>query len=226
MPVSKKRIIVLTCMLTAALFIYLSEARQYLTFEHLRENRELLLSWSASNAALAVILFLSLYISTAFFVPGTLALTVAAGFFFGVVAGTFYSFLGAVSGATMAFLASRYLIGSWIQRKFSYQLETFNKEIARHGHNYLLFFRIVPVLPFFMVNYLAGITNIRNRTFIWTTAAGMLPGTLVCTFAGRQLGLIDSPEKIFSTEVITALLLLAVLIVLPPLVRRAGKLFV
>lgn len=97
------------------------------------------------------------------------------------------------------------MIGAWIQRRYKSQLKTFNIEITLHGYHYLLIFRIVPLLPFFMVNYLAGITHISVWTFIWTTAAGMLPGALVCSFAGQQLGVISSPENIFSTEVIISL---------------------
>lgn len=216
MILSKKRIALFICLLTAGFLIWLSGIQQHMTFENFRENRDALLSFVEQNYMFSVFVFLAVYVLTAFFVPGTLALTISSGFFFGFITGTFYSLLGACTGAAMAFLASRHLIGSWIQKKFSFQLETFNREISRHGYNYLLFFRIVPVLPFFMVNYLAGITNISNRTFIWTTAAGMLPGTLVCTFVGRQLGLIASPENIFSSEVLISMILLALLILFPP----------
>ncbi|RJQ22625.1 MAG: hypothetical protein C4560_02230 [Nitrospiraceae bacterium] len=77
-------------------------------------------------------------------------------------------------------------------------------------------FRIVPLLPFFVVNYLSGIARISTWTFIWTTFLGMLPGTLVCTFAGRQLSVITTPDEIFSVKVVMSLILLALLILLPP----------
>jgi uncharacterized membrane protein YdjX (TVP38/TMEM64 family) len=221
----KKRIAVFICLLVASVLIWLIGIHQHLTFENITENRDMLLSFVDQNYILSVFIFLTAMISTAFFIPGTLALTVASGFFFGFIAGMFYALLGACLGAIMAFLASRYLIGSWIQHKLNNQLETFNKEISRHGHNYLLFFRIVPVLPFFVVNYLAGITNISAWTFLWTTAVGMLPGALVCTFAGQQLGIISSLDRIFSTEVIIAFILLAALILLPPAVRHTKKIF-
>lgn len=223
MILSKKRIAAFICLLIAGVLIWLSGIHQHLTFENIKDNRDMVLSFVDENYALSVFIFMALFISTAFFVPGTLALTVASGFFFGFITGTFYSLLGACLGATMAFLISRYLIGAWIQKKFDYQLKTFNIEISRHGYNYLLFFRIVPVLPFFVVNYLAGITHISQWTFIWTTAAGMLPGALVCAFAGQQLGIISSPDRIFSTEVVITLILLGVLVLLPPAVRHTKK---
>jgi uncharacterized membrane protein YdjX (TVP38/TMEM64 family) len=161
---------------------------------------------------------------TAFVIPGTLILTAAAGFLFGFGAGTVYSLLAACFGATMAFLTSRYLIGSWIQKKYDRQLQFLNNEISRHGHNYLLFFRIVPALPFFVVNYIAGMTHISKWTFLWTTAAGMLPGALVCTYAGQQLGLISSADEIFSTKFVLSLLVLAMLILIPPALHHVKRL--
>jgi len=176
----------------------------------------MLVSYVERHYIASVLLFCLVNVGTAFFVPGTLILTVAGGFFFGFVPGTLYSITGSCIGAFLAFLTSRYLIGSWLQNKFVHKLSGFNREMARHGYNYLLVFRIVPLLPFFVVNYLAGIAHISTWTFIWTTFLGMLPGTLVCTFAGRQLGVIKSPDEIFSTGIIVSLVLLALLILLPP----------
>lgn len=225
-PVKQKRlrIFLILLLLIAAAEAWISGIHQHLTFEAIKENREILLSYVDRNYAVSVLVFLCLYISTAFFIPGTLVLTVASGLLFGFIAGTCYAVAAASSGATLAFLTSRYLAGSWTQQRFGRQLEAFNREISRHGHHYLLAFRIVPVLPFFMVNYLAGLTNIPRWTFIWTTAAGMLPGALVSTYTGEQLGLVTSARDIFSPEVMTALVLLAVLVLLPPVMRHAKKL--
>lgn len=223
MRLPRKRFIIVVFLLVSAFLLWFLGIQEHLTFENIRDNRELLLSYVNQNYAFSISIFFAVYILTALFVPGTLVLTVASGFFFGFIAGTFYALLAACLGATMAFLASRYLIGSWIQYKFKYQLETINKEISRHGYNYLLVFRIVPILPFCVVNYLAGITHISKWTFIWTTVSGMLPGALVCTFAGQQLGSITSADRIFSAEIIVALVLLAVLILLPPAVRHAKR---
>lgn len=222
---TRSRIIFILFFIIAAVIIWLSGIHQYLTFENLQKNRGMLLAYLEKNYISSVFIFLAVYVSTAFFIPGTLALTVASGFFFGFIAGTFYALLGACLGATMAFFTSRYLMGSWIQKKFGEHLAVFNEEISRHGYHYLLFFRIVPILPFFMVNYLAGITHISKFTFIWTTIIGMLPGTLVCAFAGQQLGVIISPDQIFSREVIISLILLAALILLPPIARHTKKYF-
>lgn len=225
MNLTIKRFFFILLFLSAAVLVWLSGLHKHITLENIQQNRELLLMYIEQNYIFSVLIFLGIYITTAFFVPGTLALTVASGFFFGFVTGAFYSLVGACLGATAAFLTSRHLIGSWIQKKFSSELETFNKELSRHGYNYLLVFRIVPVLPFFMVNYLAGITHVSKWTFLWSTAVGMLPGALICAYAGQQLGVISSPEEIVSTEIMISLFLLAVLILLPPAIRHTKKLF-
>jgi uncharacterized membrane protein YdjX (TVP38/TMEM64 family) len=224
MFLSKKRAIVFICLLTVAALVWLTGVHQYLTFENVRENRDVLLALVEQNYLPSVFIFLTVYVMTAFFIPGTLALTAAAGFLFGFTEGTLFSLAGACLGATMAFLTSRFMIGAWIQKRFNDQLEAFNREIALHGIHYLIVFRIVPLLPFFMVNYLAGMTHISKWTFIWTTAAGMLPGALVCTYAGQKLATISSPENIFSAEVIVSLLLLAALVLLPALIHHARRL--
>jgi uncharacterized membrane protein YdjX (TVP38/TMEM64 family) len=143
---------------------------------------------------------------------------VASGFLFGVAAGAVYVNIASTSGAVLAFLCSRYLIGNWIQKRFSARLKSFNKEILRHGHNYLLFLRIVPIIPFFAVNYLAGITKIPLSKFIWTTVLGMLPGSVLFAYAGQRLGEIEQVRDLFSAEFIVAFSLLALFALLPVMV--------
>jgi len=112
---------------------------------------------------------------------------------FGTVPAAVYINIGATFGATQAFLAARGLAGNWIQGSFQEPLQRFNKEMERHGHSYLLILRILPVLPFFLVNYCAGISKIPLRTFVWTTSLGILPGSLVHTFIGRNCGASTRP---------------------------------
>jgi len=226
MSIPWKQIILLICLLALILLLWLTDLHHFLTFENILKNRDIFFAFIDQNYVLSVSVFLMLYVFTAFFIPGTLALTAAAGFFFGFAAGTVYSLTAACIGAVLSFLTSRHIIGSWIQQKFSDQLEIFNREIVRHGPYYLLVFRIVPLLPFFVVNYIAGLTRVSTWTFVWTTAAGMLPGALACTYAGRQLGAITSPDELLSPGVVISLVLLAVLIILPPVIHHMKRFLV
>jgi uncharacterized membrane protein YdjX (TVP38/TMEM64 family) len=212
--------IILFVLISAAVVVYLlTGIGDYLTFESVKEHRNTLKSFVENNYYLSVLFFLFAYISTAFFVPGAIAFTLAAGFLFGVVKGVILVLAAAISGSVLAFLSARYLVGNWVQKKFSSPLKIFNEEIERHGQNYLIVFRIIPILPFFAVNYLAGITKISLKRFTWTTAAGMLPGSVLYTYAGRRLGQIEQPGDLLSTESVIAFSALAVLALLPVIAR-------
>jgi uncharacterized membrane protein YdjX (TVP38/TMEM64 family) len=214
----KKRLIILVLIVGFGVLIWLSNMQEYLTFESLKGHRELLLKDIDEHYFLSVAVFIVFLVSTAFFVPAAVPLTVAAGFLFGVVLGTVYVNIGSVIGSTLAFLSSRYLIGDWVQNRYRKRLTRFNYEVEKHGHNYLFTLRIVPVLPFFLVNYLAGLTKIPLKKFMIITAIGMLPGSFVYAFAGRQIARIEKPQDILSPELLIAFLLLG-LLALSPLIK-------
>lgn len=211
----KKLIIIVAITVSLGLLIRLSHVHDYLTFEHLKENRYLLQRFVSDHYPLSVAVFMTFHISTAFFVPAALILTIAGGFLFGVFLGALYVNLGALIGAVLAFLASRFLIGNWVQKRYRRQLKRFNQEIDKHGANYLFVLRIVPMLPFFITNYAAGITKIPLKKFMIASVLGTLPGSLVYAFAGHELSSIDRPEDILSTKLLIAFLLFALFSVLP-----------
>lgn len=215
MNISRKQIIIAAVMVLGAAAFFAFDAHRALTFETIKQNRDALLVFARDHSVVAAVLFCAVYLSTAFFVPGALVLTMLGGFLFGTLTGALYANLSAAAGACMAFLVSRYLIGTMIQQRYPQQLRRFNNEIDRHGPNYLLVLRIVPVLPFFLVNYLAGITKLSLPRFMITTFLGMLPGSLVYSYAGRELGMIERPGEIVTTRVLAAFTLMAVLALLP-----------
>ncbi|MFZ5908040.1 MAG: TVP38/TMEM64 family protein [Nitrospirota bacterium] len=196
----------------------------YLTFESLRKNREILLDFVDEHYVISVMIYVVFFMSTAFFIPGAIIATITGGFMYGVLMGTLYVNIGSTAGATLAFLLSRHMIGKWVQRKYRDYLSLFNREIERHGSNYLFTLRIIPLLPFFLTNYLAGLTRISVTRFIATTSLGMLPGSIVYTYAGEQLSKLNSPEDIRSTGFIAALLLLAFFALLPVFIHHTKKL--
>jgi uncharacterized membrane protein YdjX (TVP38/TMEM64 family) len=190
-----------------------------LTFEKLQKNSEQLRGFVEAHYLLSVAAFIGIDLLTAFFLPGALVLTLAGGFLFGVIPGTAFVMTGMVLGAALAFLFVRYLAGNWIHSRYENQLETFNMEISRHGSNYLVMLRIIPVLPFFAVNFLAGMTRMSLKRYVLTTAIGVLPGTFVYTYAGQQLGTISSPEEILSPRLLIAFILLGTLALVPVILR-------
>jgi uncharacterized membrane protein YdjX (TVP38/TMEM64 family) len=192
-----------------------------LSFENLKREQTVLLEWVQQHSVLSVAAFIAFYILvTAASIPGGAVLTMAGGSVFGALATTIYVNIGATTGAVLAFLAARYLLGSWIQAKYGAQLLSFNREMDRNGARYLLGLRLLPVFPFFLINLLAGLTRVPVGTFLWTTAVGIIPGTAVYAFAGQELAAIGSPAEILSLRLAVAFGILALAAVLPALLDR------
>ncbi|MGA1843882.1 MAG: TVP38/TMEM64 family protein [bacterium] len=198
-------------------FVWTSRTGQDLAFQRLKDNRSKIKEFVDRHYVPSLLAFIAMYIMTAFLLPGALILSVAAGFLFGVILGMIYINLATVIGGTLAFLSARYLIGGWVRHRFRDQLRLFNERIRDHSHNYMLSLRLIPLLPFFLINYLAGITGIPLKTFVWTTSVGALPGSFICTFAGQQLAHIKSPDDIFSWKAWIAFISLALFFLLPVL---------
>ncbi len=140
--------------------------------------------------------------------PGAAIMTLAGGAVFGLAWGTVIVSFASTLGATLAFLASRYLFRDAIQRRYGSRLQAFDAGIARDGAFYLFTLRLVPAFPFFVINLLMGLTPLRTWTFYWVSQAGMLAGTLVYVNAGTQLARIDSLRGILSPGLIGSFLLL------------------
>ena len=172
-----------------------------------------------TNYLSAVLIFVSVYIATNLWFPAAAVLTLLGGFLFGTVMGAIYVDSAATLGALLAFGISRNYAGNWIQHRWQQQLTGFNREVSSRGYLYLLLVRLIPMVPYILVNFFAGLTKVRLRTFIWTTALGSLPGILIFSYAGRQLLNIKSVEQILTPKVIFAFAILAAFIGLVVTIR-------
>jgi uncharacterized membrane protein YdjX (TVP38/TMEM64 family) len=223
MKANYKRIIIVICLVALVVLIRVSGLQEFLTFEMLRQYRDQLLAITANNYIFTVGFFILLYITVvALSIPGAAVLSLAAGFLFGLW-GLLYVNIGATIGAIAAFLAARYLIGDWLQKRYAEKLASFNKEIAENGYNYLLTLRLIPIFPFFLVNIFAGITRIPLATYTWTTIVGIAPASFVFIYAGCQLGSIDKPEDIIFWKILLAFVLFGLLALSPVLLKKLMK---
>jgi uncharacterized membrane protein YdjX (TVP38/TMEM64 family) len=215
------QLIALCVLIAIVVAIRLSGADSYLTVENLRKHKELLEQFISARYTLSVLVYMLVYlVSVAFSVPGATVLTLAGGFLFHLFPGVVYVVAGATLGATFAFLLSRYILGNTIQNKYGVQLQRFNRELDENGHLYLLTVRFIPVFPFFLINILSGLTKIPLWTYVWTTSVGILPGSLVYTFAGSQLGTINSVGDLLGSRILIAFLLLAALTLVPLVLKK------
>lgn len=168
-------------------------------------------AFRAENAVLVLVVFTLVYIAvTAASLPGAAILTLIAGALFGLVTGTILVSIASTIGATLAFLSSRYVLRDTIEGKFGDRLKTINEGLERDGAFYLFSLRMIPVIPFFVINLVMGLTRIKTWTYVWVSQLGMLLGTAVYVNAGTQLARLDGLDGILSPSILGSLVLLGI----------------
>ncbi|MEN1682220.1 MAG: TVP38/TMEM64 family protein [Planctomycetota bacterium] len=199
--------------------------REQLSFAALAEQEAQLRAFQQQNpVAVYGIAFLVYVLVTGLSLPGAAALTLVYGWLFGLVPGLILVSFASTTGATVAFLTSRYLLRDYVQDRFGGWLTKFNDALEREGAFYLFTLRLVVAVPFFVINLVMGLTPLRTSTFWWVSQVGMLPGTAVFVYAGSTvptLAEIDGPGSILSLQTILAFAVLGVFpLVIKKLVAR------
>jgi uncharacterized membrane protein YdjX (TVP38/TMEM64 family) len=197
----------------------------YVSWDYLRGRLDLLKARVDEHFALALLVFVLTYVAaTALSLPVAAALSLTAGALFGPWWGTAAALASATAGATLAFLASRYLFRDWVVRRLGARAEALDRGVEKDGAYYLLTLRLVPAFPFFLVNLGMGLTRLPTWTFAWVSLVGMLPGAFVYVYAGVTAESLASPRDVLSPRMLLALALLGVVpLGLRLLVRRLGK---
>jgi pyruvate/2-oxoglutarate dehydrogenase complex dihydrolipoamide dehydrogenase (E3) component/uncharacterized membrane protein YdjX (TVP38/TMEM64 family) len=217
------RLALIAIFLAAVAAFFWLDIDRYFSLATLQAQRDSLLTFTEQNRFLVIALFMGLYIlMAALSVPGAAVLTIAGGALFGVVFGTIAVSFASSIGATLVFLAARFLFRDSVQKRFGRRLETINRGVARDGAFYLLALRLVPAFPFWVINLVMALTPIRTWTYYWVSQLGMLPATVVYVNAGTQLAQIESTADILSPGLIGAFVLLGLL---PLLLRKLTQFF-
>jgi uncharacterized membrane protein YdjX (TVP38/TMEM64 family) len=193
---------------------------EHFSWDGLRQNLSDLQSSAAENLPLALLVFFAVYVAvTGLSLPVAVWLSLLGGALFGRWLGTGVVLTAATVGATLAMLAARYVLRDWVRARFGRRLERINRGVERDGAYYLLTLRLIPAVPFWLINLGMGLTPMSARTFAAVSWVGMLPGTFVYVNAGTELGRLESPADVLSWPVIVAFVLLGCL----PLVARLGR---
>ncbi len=212
---NKKLIFMILLISVIALNYYVSSLN-ILTLDNIKENRDQLITFVNNHLAVSVISFSIIYIlSTSLALPGAAILSLTGGLLFPFPFSGFIVLTSATIGALINFLASRYLMKNFIKNKFKNSMNKINKEIDKNGNNYLLTLRLIPLFPFFLINLAMGLTDMPGIKFLAISFIGMIPGTFVYVYAGRNLATIDSVNDIFSQNVLLAFVLLGVFSLIP-----------
>ncbi|MGM0424250.1 MAG: TVP38/TMEM64 family protein [Thermodesulfobacteriota bacterium] len=210
LPNYKKLAIVTVIALLVILFFAIG-LHQYMTLGYLQQSRDTFQGLYAEHNLLVLLSFFLFYIIVvAVNLPGATIMTLAAGALFGFWVGLVLVSFASSIGATLACMAARYLLRDWTQAKLGSWYDKVNSGIEKEGPFYLFTMRLIPAIPFFVINLGMALTNMRLITFYWVSQVGMLAGTAVYVNAGRQLGQISKMSDILSPSLIISFVILGI----------------
>jgi uncharacterized membrane protein YdjX (TVP38/TMEM64 family) len=212
---SLKRLIPLLILAAGVVLFYGFGLDDYVTFDSLREHRETMLALVAAHSLLAPLIFMAVYVAVvAFSLPGGAIMTIAGGFLFGTIATASMVVVSATLGATILFVVAKTTVGDALRAKAGPWIGKMAQGFQDNALSYLLFLRLIPAFPFFVVNLVPAFLGVPLRTYVIGTFFGIIPGTLAFAFFGASVGeLLDSSEA-FSVSLILTPQLWAALIAL------------
>ena len=214
----KKLVLLLLIASAVTLFVVL-DASRFFSLAHLQRSHAALMEAYAREPLQVIATYFSLYLAVAALsMPGAVILTLAGGAVFGFGWGLLIVSFASSLGATVSFLLARYVLRDSLEARFAKRLAEINRGIAKDGALYLFTLRLIPLVPFFMVNLLMGLTRMKPLMFYAVSQLGMLAGTAVYVNAGTQLAQLVSLKDVLSPGLLGALVLLGVF----PLVARGG----
>ena len=206
---NKKKLLTGVIVAAAVVAFFVFDLGRFLSLDYVKARQADFSALYESQPVAVIAGFFVGYVAlTALSFPGAAVLTLAAGAIFGLVAGTIIVSFASSLGATFAFLASRFVLRDSVQARFGARLAEIDKGVAKEGAFYLFTLRLVPLIPFFVINLLMGLTKMKAGTFYWVSQLGMLAGTVVYVNAGTQLAKIDSLKGILSPAIIGSFVLL------------------
>jgi uncharacterized membrane protein YdjX (TVP38/TMEM64 family) len=227
-----KRFLPLAFMLLAIVAAFALGLDDYVSLDRLERHRAQLLDLVGRHPLATPLAFMLIYAAAiALSIPGGAILTMAGGFLFGVVAGTCYVVIAATFGATIVFLIARTALGDTLRRRAGPGMRRMEAGFRENALNYLLFLRLIPVFPFWLVNLVPAFLGVPLTTYVTATLLGIIPGSLVYASVGNGLGTVfetgGRPDLgiIFEPEIILPILGLALLAILPVAYKkiRAGQ---
>ncbi|MFN3571326.1 MAG: VTT domain-containing protein, partial [Polaromonas sp.] len=209
---NSRKLVIAVLLLAGISAFFALDLGRYLSLAFLKDSQSSFQAAFEQKPVWVTLVFFAVYVAvTGLSLPGAVIMTLAAGAGFGLVLGTVVVSFASTLGATLAMLAARYLLRDSIQARFGKRLDEINQGIAKEGAFYLFSLRLIPVVPFFALNLLMGLTHIRTWTYFWVSQLGMLAGTVVYVNAGTQIAKIDSLQSIASPALIGSFVLLGLL---------------
>lgn len=228
-PKKSKQSWIKVCVLLIAALILVAVFFQFkdeLTLESFAQKESALRAYQELHPVLVYGLAFFLYVAVAgLSLPAAVPLTLLYGWYFLFWESLLLISFASTAGATLAFLLSRHVLGQYIQSKFADRLGAFNRALEREGAFYLFTLRLIPAVPFFVINLVMGLTTIRVTTYWWASQIGMLPGTAVYVYAGSTVPDLQTLSQkgaagILTPEVVLAFVILGLFPFLVKFVMR------
>ena len=241
-----RRLLPLIAIVLIAVAVYVTLGRGMISLEALVRHRAAIAGFVETHQALAVLAYVAIYIVTvALSLPGAVFLTVSGGFLFGLALGTAAAVVGSTVGATIIFLVARTALGEPLLRRAGPKAAKLAEGFRADALSYLLFLRLVPAFPFFLVNLVPAFAGVRLGTFVLATGLGVIPGALAYAIAGTGLDSVIAAQKsvydacmaagrtecqlvfnakdILTPQLLGALVALGLLALLPIVVKRLRR---
>lgn len=220
-------LLILVCLIAAA---FMFDVHKLLSFQSLKDNRDVLQDFVLENQVLAIFIFIVLYTAVvALSLPGAAVLSISSGFLFGTILGTSLAVTAATLGATLVFLIAKSALGNVLKAKAGPFLSKMQDGFQENAFSYLLSLRLVPLFPFFIINLVPAFLNVKIRDFVLATVIGIIPGAFVYVSVGTGIGSVfDSGESfslksVITPEILIALTGLGLLSLLPVILKKMKK---
>ena len=207
----------------AVAIFFLVDGPQLLSLDNIRAHRQTLTDFTERHYLMMLLACgIGYSLSTALSLPGGTVLSLLLGFLFGRWMGTLLIVVSATIGAGAVFWLARYLLADWARGRM--QQSTLSQKLLdgfqADAFNYLLFLRLVPLFPFWLVNLAPAFTSVAMRTYLVTTFIGIMPGSFIFANLGQSLGGIERLDQLLSWQTLLALSLLGGLALIPVLSKR------
>jgi len=221
--VNSRKIFIAVLLLAGITAFFALDVGRYFSLTFIKDSQASFAELFSQRPVMVMLVFFATYVAiTALSLPGAAILTLAGGAIFGLVWGTVVVSFASTFGATLAMLASRYVLQGAVQERFGRRLAEVNAGIEKEGAFYLFTLRLIPAVPFFALNLLMGLTRMKTWTFFWVSQLGMFAGTVAYVNAGTQIARIDSLKSVLSPGLIGSFVLLGLL---PLLVKKVLDFF-
>lgn len=200
---------------------------EYLSFESIKQNRDLLLLWKEQHYLLSILIFMIVYIlSVSVSIPGATFITIVGGFLYGLIWGTLFVVISATIGAIIVFMAVHTALAPVLKKRANKWLKKMEQGFRENAFQYLLILRLIPLFPFWLVNIVPAILNVPLRTFFTATLLGIIPGSFVYVSVGHGLNQLFAENKtpdlgiIFTPPILIPLIGLSLLALVPVIYKK------